>query len=318
MNVLLSSASNKIPLLRALQHAVKRVTSNGIVTAGDLNSNVLSRHFCDEFWQMPATIEQHKDEIVSALKQRGITHVLPSRDGELLFWAQLKSSLKAHNIHVIVSSPEAVEQCLDKLRFGNHSISGAESNCIIPTSSALEALKENTDSERYVVKERFGAGSKSIGVNLNSSEAAEHAKKLSTPIYQPHIDGQEISVDAWLSESHEVKAAMCRVRALVINGESQITYTQPQSLFLCEIEKALTSLKLSGPVVLQALVSNNKLHIIECNTRFGGASTLGIKAGVDSLYWSLMESSGENVDSLPVNLSREKITQVRAATDYYL
>ncbi|MEC8418529.1 MAG: ATP-dependent carboligase, partial [Pseudomonadota bacterium] len=87
MNVLLSSASNKIPLLRALQHAVKRVTSNGIVTAGDLNSNVLSRHFCDEFWQMPPTTEQNREDIVLALKQRGITHVLPSRDGELLFWA---------------------------------------------------------------------------------------------------------------------------------------------------------------------------------------------------------------------------------------
>jgi len=318
MNVLLSSASNKIPLLRALQHAVKRVTANGVVTAGDLNSNVLSQHFCDEFWQMPATTEQNKEDIVFALKQRGITHVLPSRDGELLFWAQLKSTLKAHSIHVIVSSPEAVKRCVDKLRFGSHFMPGAESNCIIPTFSDLKSLTENTDSKRYVVKERFGAGSKSIGVNLNASEAVEHAKTLSTPIYQPFIDGQEISVDAWLSEKHEVKAAMCRVRALVINGESQITYTQPQSVFLSEIKKALTSLKLSGPVVLQAIVSNNKLHIIECNTRFGGASTLGIKAGVDSLYWSLIESSGEAVAALPVNLSREKITQVRAATDYYL
>ena len=267
---------------------------------------------------MPPTTEQNREDIVLALKQRGITHILPSRDGELLFWAHLKSTLKSHNIHVIVSSPEAVERCVDKLRFGNHCMPGAESNCIIPTSSTLEAIADNTDYERYVVKERFGAGSKSIGVNLNANEASEHAKTLSSPIYQPFIDGQEISVDAWLSENHEVKAAMCRVRALVINGESQITYTQPQSVFLSEIKKALTSLKLSGPVVLQAIVSNNKLHLIECNTRFGGASTLGIKAGVDSLYWSLMESSGENVDSLPVNLSREKITQVRAATDYYL
>ena len=82
--------------------------------------------------------------------------------------------------------------------------------------------------------------------------------------------------------------------------------------------QTLSKLALSGPVVLQGIINDGALHIIECNSRFGGASTLGIKAGVDSLYWSLCESIGEDIDSLPVDLESHKITQIRAATDYYL
>ena len=313
MNVLLSSASNKVPLLRALRDAVKRVSPEGIVTAGDSNENVLTRYFCDEFWRMPHTVEANTKEIIGALKQRKITHVLPTRDGELLFWAQIKETLKAENISVIVSEYESIERCLDKLQFAQLNLPS-----IIPAFDKLDVDLSRNKTQRLVVKERFGAGSKSIGINLSANDAVAHASSLSSPIYQPCIEGSEISVDAWLTRDGRVKAAMCRVRELVINGESQVTYTLPQSPLLPTIQETLEALNLSGPVVLQAIVCNEKLHIIECNSRFGGASTLGIKAGVDSLYWSLCETLGHDIDAIPVELSKEKITLVRAATDYYL
>lgn len=316
MNVLLSSASNKVPLLKALQSAVKRIDEKGIVTAGDISCHVLTRHLCDEFWQMPPTIESNTDEIISELKRRNITHVLPSRDGELLFWSRLKDTLKKVDIHVIVSDKSAVELCLDKLKFGQYNLAS-----IIPTYNTIsEARDHNRTSQpsRYVVKERFGAGSHSIGLNLNENEAIKHANTLCTPIFQPFKKGLEISVDAWLSNNHVVKAAVCRVRELVINGESQITYTLPNGPFVTQVTHTLSALGLSGPVVLQGIITGDELHIIECNSRFGGASTLGIKAGVDSLYWSLSESMGKDIHALPVELASHKITQIRAATDYYL
>lgn len=302
-----------MPLLLALKDAVKRITPNGVVTAGDINIDVLTRHFCDVFWHMPATTEANIEHIISALRQQNITHVLPTRDGELSFWALLKERLKKEHIHVIVSKPDAVELCLDKLQFGQLNLP-----TIIPAYIDAPITPAMNDTLSYVVKERFGAGSKSIGINLSATNALNHANSLASPIYQPFIEGQEISVDAWLSKDHIVKAAMCRVRAVVVNGESQVTYTLPQAPFLPEIIETLSLLKLSGPVVIQAIVKDSRAHIIECNSRFGGASTLGIKAGVDCLYWSLCESVGENVNTIPVKLSDKKITQVRAATDYYL
>ena len=63
------------------------------------------------------------------------------------------------------------------------------------------------------------------------------------------------------------------------------------------------------------LDSNNNINIIECNSRFGGASTLSIEAGLDSFYWFLQEANGINIDQLPFQLKNQKITQIRFPQD---
>ena len=309
MNVLLSSANNKVPLLKALQNAVKRIVPDGIVTAGDINAKVLTRYFSDAFWHMPSTTESNVSHIISELVRLNITHVLPTRDGELLFWARLKPKLKTLNIAVLVSDPSVVEVCLDKLAFGQLPISS-----VIPT---YDRLPEGDNSE-WVVKERYGAGSQSLGIKLATNNALAHANELTNPIFQPYYNGQEISIDGWLTHDSKVKALVCRVRDIVVNGESQVTYTLPDCPFEDVFTDILEALKLTGPVVLQAIISENTAWILECNSRFGGASTLGIQAGVDSLYWSLCESSGINITDIEVKMATKSVRQVRVAVDFYL
>ena len=310
LNVLLSSSNNKIPLLQELKSAVQRIDANGVVTAGDANARVISKYFAHHFWHMPKTTDENTDDIIRALKQKKITHVIPSRDGELIFWAKLKPLLASQGIAVIVANSDVVALCLDKLAFGTLPYPN-----IIKTSDTIDTIA----SERYVVKERMGSASTNIGLNLDYNQAIQHAKTLATPIYQPFYDGVEISVDAWLSNTHKVKAICCRERVLVKNGESQITQSLPKFAAESHFIKLLESLKLEGPVVLQAIIpADNEPLIIECNSRFGGASTLGIKAGVDSLYWSLQESIGVDISSIPVSMATKSIRQIRIPKDIYL
>ena len=310
LNVLLSSANNKIPLLQELINAVQRIDTKGVVTAGDANAEVISKYFAHHFWHMPETTDDNVDEIIAALKQQKITHVVPSRDGELVFWAKLKPLLASQGIVVIVADTDVVNLCLDKLAFGTLAYPN-----IIKTSQSIDTLT----SERYVVKERMGSASTNIGLNLNYNQAIQHAKTLMAPIYQPFYEGVEISVDAWLSKTHKVKAICCRERELVKNGESQITRSLPNFAAETHFITLLESLKLEGPVVLQAIITpDNQPLIIECNSRFGGASTLGIKAGVDSLYWSLQESIGVDISSIPVSMATQSIRQIRIPKDTYL
>jgi carbamoyl-phosphate synthase large subunit len=64
-----------------------------------------------------------------------------------------------------------------------------------------------------------------------------------------------------------------RSRDQVVGGESQVTTTFRDTQIEVTAEKILQILKLKGPVVLQVLIDmKGDLHIIECNTRFGGAS----------------------------------------------
>ena len=93
---------------------------------------------------------------------------------------------------------------------------------------------------------------------------------------------------------------VARTRDLVVHGESQVTTTLPDPTLLDRLRPMVEKLGLYGPFVLQALLTDDgELHLIECNCRFGGASTLGIAAGVDSFFWFLQEAAGADLRQFP-------------------
>ena len=109
-----------------------------------------------------------------------------------------------------------------------------------------------------------------------------------------------------------------RRREVLLNGESQVTTTFRRPDFEVQAIRVLQALKLSGPVVLQAIITADKhLQVIECNARFGGASTTAIEAGLDSLYWSLLEANGVNVFDYVFARIPGELRQVRVPSDLY-
>jgi carbamoyl-phosphate synthase large subunit len=312
INVLITSSASKVPLIRAMKVAVKKIDPNGLVFAGDGNAHVVSRYVADDFWHMPLTQDDFLSNIIAGLKERAISFVLPTRDAELIFWARHADRLKKEGITVIVSESEHLKVCLDKFEFSQF---GSKNRLpFIPTSFDIERIQ----SEMFVVKERYGAGSRSIGLQLNSSEAKLHAQNLVNPIFQPYINGLEISIDAWIDREYRVRGLVTRRRDKVVNGESQITTTFSDKNIEEQSRVILESLKLKGPVVMQAILDVNKgLSVIECNPRFGGASTASIAAGLDSLYWSLSEAIDS---SLTPSFHRTpgEVMQIRIPSDIYV
>lgn len=283
LNILVTSSSRKIPLLRSLKEAASKLDYTTKIIAGDIDPQAVSRYEVDSFWQMPRLTDDGLKEIIDQCRDQSITCILPTRDAELDYWSNHRESLMSAGIEVIISSPEAIARCRDKLKFAEfaHSL-GLPA---IPAAMTPEAFVESP----MVVKEQFGAGSVGIGLNLSYEEAVKHAKTLEQPIFQPFINGEEISIDSWIGKTGKVAGVVLRRRDRVIAGESQVTTTFTDKLLEKQAVEFISKLELRGPVVLQAFVSEGELHVIECNPRFGGASTASIAVGLDSLYWSLAE-----------------------------
>jgi len=307
-NVLVSSASRKAPLLRAMQDAARRIDPEACVIAGDLDPKALTQHIADGFWAMPRTEEGELGVLIEGCRARGIGAVLPTRDGELLFWARHRQVFAEAGIIVLVSPPDVVALCLDKLAFARF---GAEAGLpVIPASQRLDAVGRGP----FAVKERFGAGSRGIGLNLDAQAARAHAEQLKAPIFQPFVEGQEISIDGWLDADSRVVGVVLRRRDKVVSGESQVTTTFRQPALEALAAKVLARLGLCGPVVMQAVLTDDGMQIIEVNARFGGASTIAIAAGLDTLHWSLEEAFGTAVQ--PVFCPRpHTLRQVRLPND---
>jgi carbamoyl-phosphate synthase large subunit len=213
----------------------------------------------------------------------------------------------------MVPNARLVEVCLDKLLF-----SSSCSKLNLPAINS-DLTIENCDSNFFVVKERYGAGSQSIAINVDKESALKHSKTLENPLFQPFVSGSEISVDSYITETGIVKGIVTRFRSVVDNGESVITETFFNETLNNQLLEIIKKLNLYGHVILQIILdANNNIHIIECNSRFGGASTLSLEAGLDSFYWFLHEANGINIDNLPFQVKKQKITQIRFPQDLIL
>ena len=311
--VLVTSSGRKAPLIRAMQKAVHETLPSFCVLAGDSDANALTQYVADNFWVMPPTCDEFLIDIISGLKERNIAIVLPTRDGELMFWARHAKRLEREGTKVIISEPKYLKRCLDKLEFARFGVASG-----LPFIFASDHL-EDISNDCFVVKERFGAGSRSIGLRLDRAAAIVHAQRLKNPIFQPHVEGLEISVDAWLDQKRLVKGLVLRRRDCLVDGESLVTTTFSDNRLEDQLKAVLQSLQLSGPVVLQGFVSvDGSLQVIECNARFGGASTIGIEAGLTSLHWSLLESTGADLESWPFRRIPFQIRQIRLLNDIYV
>lgn len=310
-NVLVTSLSNKAPLIREVRKSLMKITADGRVIGADSNPACIGRHFVDDFREIPTTEMLDPADIVRYCEASGIRSIIPTRDGELLFFAENKEIFNNNGIAVMVASPQSVHACLDKKEFF-YALNNK--NGLNPIATFNQP--DDNYGDRWVVKQRFGSGSENILLDVSVEEARSSLIRFKDPICQPYVEGSESSVDLYIAKDATPKGCIVRTRDVVIHGESQVTTTVERP----DIEKsclgAAAIIGLTGHVLFQ-IVENGagKLHIVECNCRFGGASTLSVAAGLDSFYWFFRECLGDDLSDQPYVTGRHGLRQIRYAED---
>jgi carbamoyl-phosphate synthase large subunit len=310
-NVLITSLSNKVPLVREVRKALKKIDANGRIFGADCNPSCIGRHFVDEFWEMPPTDGLDPEKIVNFCKAGDIQAVIPTRDDELLFFAKNKGLFNTKGIAVMIASPESVHTCLDKKEFF-YALSNKNGLNTIVTF-------DHPDQDyggRWVVKERYGSGSENMLLDVSVEAGRSSLSRFENPVWQPYIEGQESSVDIFIAQNATPKGCIVRTRDVVIHGESQVSTTADRP----DIEKicleAAAIIGLTGHVLFQLIEdAQGSLNILECNCRFGGASSLSVAAGLDSFYWFSRECLGDDLSDVSFLHSRAGLRQIRYAED---
>lgn len=294
-------------MIKAVQKAAKDLSKPLQVVGGDINHYCIGRHFVDQFWKMPLLNQLTSASLIEYCLQESISKIIPTRDGELPFFASHREALLTEGIEVMVSSQKGIELANDKYQFSKNF---ADS---IPTERDIHAL----DSKVYVVKERYGAGSLSLGLELSKVEAQKHSEHLEEAVYQPHIKGKEFSVDLYMRKDGKCHGVVCRERVLVVNGESQVTQTIRHEALEKRSRELAQRLELYGHVMFQFISEeeSNQMFLLECNPRFGGASTTSLQAGLDSFHWFFLESEDQNLPTF--ERSQREVLMVRHAEDSF-
>ncbi len=308
-NLLITSISAKVPLIKAARSALERSAPGGLVFGGDANDTCPGFYFVDRFWKMPPDEQLDLSVLTSFCRDNDIRWIIPTRDGELARFAGWQETAESGLPAILVPPRQAVEICTDKLLFYEKLSDLPE---IIPTFERLPS----EGSRRWVVKERRGAGSRALCMDLDRERARQAAKVCREAVFQPHIQGREFSVDLYLSRDSQPWGCVVRRRDVVVDGESQVTTTvsHPELERLCLL--VAERLKLQGIAVIQALEDElGKLHLLECNCRFGGATTLSVAAGLDVFYWFLRETEDASFRPSGFVRGRPGLRQVRYKCD---
>ncbi len=308
--VLVSSAGDKIPLLEEIKRDLSLLSSDIAVIAADSDTSCLSASSEFGFLQMPSTEESNVELILKQMIDHKINLIIPTRDGELEFYSRNVEKFRNSGIHIAVSPIRPIEICSDKLLFFNTLM---DDYPVIPTSDSLDS--NILGNGPYVVKERFGAGSNSLGLSLDGESALLHASRLRQPIFQTFVTGTEFSVDAYVQSDGRVKGCMSRSRDRVVSGESRVTTLVHDLEIENIVSKLVKSLGLRGHVLVQIIRNQDGIKIVECNPRVGGASTLSMRSGLHSALWSLVEALNLNIDQFPFMPASGPLRQFRIPTD---
>lgn len=287
--VLVTSAGRKRGLVSLLVDAAARLDGDLRVLTSDLDSNAPAHARGHGRVDLPPIDAGGPlgTEVLRILIDHGIGMVVPTRDAELAFWAEHAQALEGSGITPVVARLNTVRIALDKLAFA---VEGAAAG--LPTIRTTPTLPVGADGP-LVVKERFGAGSRSIALDVEPREAAERAKALLSPVFQPYLRGEEFSADAWVSRSGAVRGPVVRRRDTITDGEASVTTTVRDAALEDVARAALAWLPARGPVNIQLLrTEDGRVHIVELNARFGGASSCSVHAGLDVWAWELAEHRG--------------------------
>jgi carbamoyl-phosphate synthase large subunit len=311
VNVLITSASRKVGLVRAFQSALAR-RGSGSVVAVDTSPYAPALYMADRYFLVPPSSDPHFiDQLVDLCQRESVALIVPTRDEELPVLAAARFRLEQHGLRVMVPSAETVRICQDKLAFVEFC---RTHRFEIPLTYRRDE-RLNAQFPLFV-KPRFGKGTK--GARRVETEAEMHAA-ASDPdqwLIQEFVDGPEYTVDLLADFDGRFIAAVPRLRQLVVAGESYVSRTVREPQLIAAAARLATELHLVGHNTIQCFWDGEHVKFIEVNPRFGGAAALGIAAGLDSPALLLRLLEAEAIPAQPDFQS--DLVMMRFADDLFL
>ena len=288
MNVLITSAARKVWLVREFQAAI--APRGGRVVACDGDPRAAALFAADEGLVSPpldgADFLPFLHEVCAS---RRIALIVPTRDGELAWFAEQRGDLARRGATVMVSAPEAVRICRDKGIFVDH--------CLGHGLAVPHTYRPGEEVSGFpvFVKPRFGSGGAGAGPARDARSLEEMLARVGDALIQAHLDLPEYTLDACADFSGRVLSIIPRERVKVIAGESVVGRTVEAPTLVEAGRRMMESLGLVGHATIQCFWDGGEPLFIEVNPRFGGGAALGFRAGFSSPAALVRLLAGESV-----------------------
>lgn len=288
MNILITSAGQRVSLVRAFQKELKKLFPESKVYTVDLNPVLAPAcHVSDGYKSVGAiTNKNYIQELLDACKEWSIKLIIPTIDTELLVLSSNKSLFLDKGITLVVSDFTFVEKCRDKRIINQFFMDNG-----IEIPKVVDKLNPTFP---LFIKPYDGSLSKDIYIINNKSELTAYhlsSPKLMFMEYINTLEYDEYTVDAYYDINGELKCAVPRKRIFIRSGEISKGVTSNNEIVRCLKSKLFKIAGAVGCLTIQFFFNSKTKRIvgIEINPRFGGGYPLSYLAGANFPKWIIEE-----------------------------
>jgi carbamoyl-phosphate synthase large subunit len=293
INILITAASRRVPLIQAFVQALKRLGLRGNVVTTDMSNMSPGLYFGSRHYLVPLTTDKEYIPIIKSICFRERIHLLvPTIDDELPLFGAHTEDFRAMGTHVAVSSAQTGAICNDK-----YATAGFLDEKNVPFARTWLPWELNFSQLTYplFLKPRSGRGSVGAFAINNERELRFFLEYIKEPVVQEFLPGREFTIDVLADFSGKVISVVPRERLVVRAGviDRGRTLNHPEMINLAR--RAAEALDIRGPANIQVKLQGERITIFEVNPRFSGGILLTIAAGADFPAWLIEMSCGKRL-----------------------
>jgi carbamoyl-phosphate synthase large subunit len=295
INILITAASRRVPLIQGFVHALKALGVRGNVITTDMNTLSPGLYFSTRHYLVPLTTDERYIPFIKSICFKERIHLLiPTIDDELPLFGSFAGSFLEMGVRVAVSGEETGIICNDKYRTA-HFLAGK--GIPVPRTWLPCELDFGSLSYPLFLKPRQGRGSVGAHCIANEKELRFFLEYVPDPVVQEYLPGREFTIDVLADFHGRIMSAVPRERLVVRSGVTDRGQTW-NSLELIELGvRTAEALQIRGPANIQLKWHAEAGTVFEVNPRFSGGIALTIAAGADFPAWLIEMRLGRRVRS---------------------
>lgn len=298
MNILFTCAGRRTYLLKYFK---EQLGSEGKIVGADMQLTAPALTAADERVLVPAVYDEHYvDALLEVCETYKIDVLISLNDLELPILAEKRPLFEEIGVVVLVSSPEVIDICFDKLKTSEYinSLGLRTPKTFSNLQSALNALETGELQFPLVIKPRWGSAS--IGIEFVDSiedlkiiyelikrkirrgilgEVSQHDENFI--LIQEKITGKEFGLDIINDLKGNNVAVSVKQKLAMRAGETDKATTVDNEELRHIGETIGSNLKHIGNTDCDILEMDGKFYVLELNPRFGGGFPFSYEAGVN-------------------------------------
>jgi carbamoyl-phosphate synthase large subunit len=288
MNILITSAGQRVSLVRAFKTELCKLFPKAKVFTVDMNPTLSAACNVSDGYKtvQPIAHPDYIKNLISICKDLDVSLIIPTIDTELLLLSRNKNLFSENQINVIISEDYFITTCRDKrLTYSFFKDAGI---------SIPKQIDKNKPEFPLFIKPYDGSLSKDIYVVHTLEELKPDYysnEKLMFMEYISPLNFDEYTIDAYYDINNSVKCAVPRKRIAVRSGEISKGLTCKNFLVDFIKDKLFKIDGAIGCLTIQMFYNSRTQQVIgiEINPRFGGGYPLTYLSGANYPLWLIRE-----------------------------